>query len=109
MAKPEQVPGAQPGRDNARAAKRDALADQGIETAELVANERYECALTRGLEAAQRADDFTDREAAILNETIGNFGLAVSVGNDREYQRCELSDFQCWCRTYSFHVRAEGE
>ena len=90
----------------ARAAKRDALADQGIETVELVANERYECALTRGLEAAQRDDEFTDREAAILNETIGNFGLAVSVGDDREYQRCELSDFQCWCRTYSFHVDA---
>ena len=90
----------------ARAAKRDALADQGIETVELVANERFERALTHGLEAAQRDDEFTDREAAILNETIGNFGLAVSVGDDREYQCCELSEFQCWCRTYSFHVDA---
>ena len=98
------------GRHGAREAKRDALADQGIEAMELVANERYECALTAGLEAALRAGaDFTDREAATIAETIDRFGLAVSVGNDREYQRCALSGFQCWCRSYTFHVRAAGE
>ena len=94
----------------ARAAQRDALADQGIEALDLVAGERYERALTAGLDAAVRCgDQFTDREAAAIAETIGNFGVAVSVSAASEYLRCALSGFQCPCRTYTFHVRAGDE
>lgn len=82
-----------------------------VEAVELVASERYAAVLTGGLDAAEAGDAFTERETAALGATIGNFGRAVSVSEDREYLRCELSGFQCWCRTYSFRVdvREGGE
>lgn len=81
------------------------------EAVELVASARYAAVLTGGLDAAEAGDAFTERETAALGATIGNFGHAVRVGEDREYLRCELSGFQCWCRTYSFRVdvREGGE
>lgn len=89
------------------AAARDALRDQGTDVVEIGANERYRGALTRGLDVARGEDGaaFTAREVSAIGETIAAFGLAVSVSGDRAYQRCELSGFQCWCHTYSFHVR----
>ena len=95
----------------ARAAARDAVVDAGNDVVEIVAGARYACALTHGLDAAvsENGDTFSDREARAIVETIGNFGLAVAAGADTTHQRYEMSGFQCPCRTYTFHVRAEGE
>ena len=95
----------------ARAAARDAAIDAGNDMVEIVAVARYAFALTHGLDAAvsENGDTFSDREARAIAETIGNFGLAVAASADTTHQRCELSGFQCPCRTYTFHVRAEGE
>lgn len=94
----------------AREARRDALLDQGIDTVELVTSERFADMLTGGAGAGDEdGAGFTERETAAIGETIGNYGLAVGVSDAREYQRCEISGFQCWCRTYTFHVQVGDE
>lgn len=75
-----------------------------VETVELVASERYADVLTGRLDVAESGDAFTERETTALGATIGNFGRAAGVSEDREYLRCELSGFQCWCRRYTFRV-----
>lgn len=95
-------------RLEAKAARRDHLDEPGtprdVDTVELVASERYaDVLLTGSLDAASGA--FTEREAAALAETIGNFGHAVAASIETTYERCTLSGFQCRCRAYTFHVR----
>ena len=102
--------GADDDSPGAREVRRDALPDGGIDTVELVASERFADALTGGDGlGGEDGAGFTEREMAAIGETIGNFGLAVGVSDAREYQRCEISGFQCWCRVYTFHVQAGDE